>query len=223
MRVHAGALLLLGFAVLLGTQAILGVKGATDNELSVEKIERKVEPPEVVTAYVPVEVERPRYIFPIHPDDFVLDGKGGALTSAYGERDPSVIGGLGDEYHDGLDLWGVSHVGTWHARIVAVSDGVILNHWLDHPVYGKMIEVLHDDGNISMYAHLSESFIHEKRLVDGQWVPWRVKQGDVIGRQGNTGKSKGRLAYREHLHFQLTVDGETVNPLQYIDVPGLER
>ena len=162
---------------------------------------------------------RKKYLFPIHIDDFVWDGKRGQLTSPYGERNPDEIGGLGDWYHDGLDLWGVSNVGTWHARIVAVSDGVVINHWLNHPFYGKMIEILHDDGYVSRYAHLSTSYVHEKQLILNEWLPWRVKQGEVIGRQGNTGLSKGRFVYKEHLHFELRINGKSVNPLRYIDVP----
>lgn len=172
--------------------------------------------PELEINEIPVVAKFPDYIFPIHEEDFIWDGKGGNITSPYGERNPHEIGGLGDFFHNGLDLWGVSHVGTWHARIVAIADGTILNHWINHPVYGKMIEIQHDDGSVSVYAHLSKSFIHEKR-ADG--TPWRVEQGEVIGRQGRSGMSKGMLRYSEHLHFELRIQGETVNPLKYIRVP----
>lgn len=165
------------------------------------------------------------YIFPIHPDDFKWDGISGDLTSPYGERDPKEIGGRGDEFHEGLDMWGVSHVGVWQARVVAVADGVVLNHWLDDPVKGEYVEILHKDGSISEYDHLSKCYVHERRKMDGKMVPWEVKQGDVIGRIGNTGTSKGYLTYKTHLHFGLRrIDPQTgelryVNPLRYIDVP----
>lgn len=154
-----------------------------------------------------------KYVFPIHPDDWLQ----GELTSPYGERDPQEIGGLGDIFHDGLDLYGVSHVGTWQARIVAIADGYVLDHWIHHEVYGKMIRLQHADGVQSVYAHLSKSFVHEC-TEDGEL--WYVKAGEVIGRQGNTGLSKGRLEYKSHLHFELWIDDELVNPLRYLWIPG---
>jgi murein DD-endopeptidase MepM/ murein hydrolase activator NlpD len=168
----------------------------------------------------------PRYIFPIHEDDFLWDGIRGDLTSPSGERDPANIGGLGDGFHEGFDSWGISEVVTWQARVVAVADGVVRNHWYNDPVKGEVIEILHDDGSVSESSHLSEAFVKERRvLADGSMIPWRVKQGDVIGRIGNTGMSKGKYKYKTHLHFSLRLpDEETgeleyVNPLSYIPIP----
>jgi murein DD-endopeptidase MepM/ murein hydrolase activator NlpD len=174
--------------------------------------------------YEPIEIEqeidlpsfeeiRPLYVFPIHPDDF----REGELTSPYGERDPKEIGGMGDTFHNGIDLYGVSHVGTWQARVVAIADGTVAEHWIYHDVYGKMIVLDHGNGVRSRYAHLSKSFVHE-RYADGS--PWKVEAGEVIGRQGNTGLSKGRLEYASHLHFEMEIDGETVNPLMYLTMPS---
>lgn len=190
----------------------------TDREdTAIVKTEEHGWVPEVpkISDYIP-ELD---YRFPIHDDDFIWDGEGGDLTSPFGERDPREVGGLGDYFHDGLDLWGVSHVATWRARVVAVEDGVILNHWINHEVYGKMIEILHLDGSISMYAHLSKSYIHERRVVNGELVPWIVEKGDVIGRIGDTSPFYKVRGMKTHLHFQLTIDGRLVNPLKYIKVP----
>jgi murein DD-endopeptidase MepM/ murein hydrolase activator NlpD len=114
-------------------------------------------------------------------------------------------------YHSGIDISSI-----WRAQVVSVTDGVIEEHWPPpgtrspsgavfggHPVYGGLIVVSHDDGSRSLYAHLSETFVHEGV---------RVKPGTVIGRVGNTGKSTG-----EHLHFELEIDGQRVNPLHYIE------
>lgn len=106
-------------------------------------------------------------------------------------------------------------VGTWRAQVVSIADGVVTEHWpapgtphpnggefQGHDIYGGMIKIRHDDGTESVYAHLSSSRVHEGT---------EVKTGQVIGRVGDTGKAKG-----EHLHFELIIDGEHVNPLQYM-------
>lgn len=141
--------------------------------------------------------EHPQYRYPIHPADYVMP------TSPFGERESPWGGQLVE--HQGVDL-----LGCWRARIVAIANGVVMEHWVPpdgehwrgHPVYGGMIRIRHDDGSESLYAHLSESYIHEG---------YRVVAGQVIGRQGNTGRSQG-----DHLHFELVIDGEQVNPLLWI-------
>ena len=92
--------------------------------------------------------------------------------------------------------------------MVAVRDGVVITHYpppdgyfKGHEVYGGYIVVDHGD-SISRYAHLHTSYVRE-----GQ----HVKKGQVIGRMGSTGQTTGM-----HLHFQLEIGEETVNPLLYI-------
>ena len=140
--------------------------------------------------------EHAQYRYPIHPEDYVMP------TSPYGERESPWGGQLAE--HQGVDLLGV-----WRARIVAVADGVVVEHWVPpggrwkgHPIYVGMLRIRHDDGNESLYAHLSETYVHEG---------YRVKAGQVIGRQGDTGRSLG-----EHLHFELIVAGKQINPLLWV-------
>ena len=155
------------------------------------------------TGGVEVPVPEPeiavRYVFPIHVEDFR------DLSSPYGIRRSPFDGGLAN--HTGLDAYGV-----WHARILSVWNGVVTDHWLPPDGYyrgdgdhGARIIIMHDDGSIASYSHMSETYVHEGM---------RVAAGQPIGRQGATGKADG-----EHLHVELTVDGESVNPLKYIEVP----
>ena len=148
-------------------------------------------------------IEKP-YINPISKEDY------DRLTSAKGYRilHNPFTGGDRDSEHSGIDL-----VGTWHSRVVAVADGEVIDHyhppdrkWHGHPVLGGMIRIQHNDGRISVYGHLSSTYVNEttKRFV---------KQGQIIGRTGETG-----MAYGEHLHFELWENGELLNPLKYIDV-----
>ncbi len=69
--------------------------------------------------------------------------------------------------------------------------------------YGQMLLLRHKFGYQTRYAHLSE------RLVN---VGDTVRRGDVIGLIGSTGGSTG-----PHLHYEVIVRGEVVNPLNYFN------
>ena len=149
------------------------------------------------------EIEIKPYINPVHPEDSIHNTAGFGLGNI-----PRGVytGGALTRIHKGLD-----QAGVWHARIVAVADGEVMdnyyppgNGWKGHTIYGGMIRIKHDDGRISVYAHLSATYINE---TDKRFV----KQGQVIGRMGNTGLSAG-----QHLHFELWEDGQPLQPLKYI-------
>ncbi len=140
--------------------------------------------------------------WPIAEDDYI------ALSSPFGKRALSESGGFGDGFHRGVDMYG-----TWHARVVAVGDGVVTDHWpppngyyRGHPILGGVIEITLRTGHVVRYAHLSVSYVHEGDVVEA---------GQVVGRQGKTGKTDS-----EHLHFEIREDGELVNPLQFISLTG---
>ena len=56
-----------------------------------------------------------------------------------------------------------------------------------------------------MYAHLAATFVQEGDAVN---------RGQTIGLVGNTGNSTA-----PHLHFQILVHGEEVDPLSLLDIP----
>ena len=140
------------------------------------------------------------YQLPIHEDDFIK------YSSPFGFRkliDPST-GGSRRSNHQGLDI-----TGTYHARVLSIADGKVIDRWYvpggrkeGHPLFGGYVRILHDDGVISGYGHLSKIYVYEGLIV---------QQGQLIGRTGNTG-----LSYGEHLHFSLEKDDIFLNPLKYI-------
>lgn len=67
--------------------------------------------------------------------------------------------------------------------------------------YGKAIEIAHEGGLRTLYAHLSSI---DRKIRVGSYV----KQGQVIGKSGNTGISSG-----PHLHFGLYKNNRPINPL----------
>lgn len=98
--------------------------------------------------------------------------------------------------HKGLDIPGP--VGT---PIYATADGTIGRaQWVSG--YGKYIEVEHGNAIQTRYGHLSAM-----NVVSGQ----RVKQGDIIGFMGSTGRSTG-----SHLHYEVRIAGEPVNPMSFL-------
>ncbi len=102
--------------------------------------------------------------------------------------------------------WGRLHAGTdfagdHGAPIYATADGIVTHaKWLSG--YGRLVKIQHDFGFETRYAHMSRI-----RVKEGQ----RVSRGERIGDMGNTGRSTGT-----HLHYEVRVDGEAVNPMTYI-------
>lgn len=102
--------------------------------------------------------------------------------------------------------WGRMHKGTDFAAphgtpIYATADGVVTHAgWLSG--YGRLVKIKHAFGIETRYAHQSRI-----RVKVGQ----RVSRGDRIGDMGNSGRSTGT-----HLHYEVRVDGKSVNPMTYI-------
>ena len=71
-----------------------------------------------------------------------------------------------------------------------------------HVSYGWYIDIRHDGGWVTRYAHLSEF-----KVSLGQWV----EAGDVIAITGNSGRSTG-----PHLHFEIRRNDVVQNPLQWL-------
>ena len=94
--------------------------------------------------------------------------------------------------HPGIDF--AAPIGT---PIVATASGVVKKAG-EKGDYGNLIYIAHDEHYATLYAHLSKM-----KVKEGD----QVKQGDVIGFVGNTGKSTG-----PHLHYEVRYDGEQVNP-----------
>ncbi len=120
---------------------------------------------------------------------------GNGYTSLVGMRSHPILQGV-TKFHNGVDIR--AKTGTW---VGAAADGtVICAGWVEG--YGKTIKIKHDNGYVTMYAHLSE--IHVR---NGQ----KVRSGQLIGKSGNTGHSTGA-----HLHFSIFKNGKAENPLDYI-------
>lgn len=120
--------------------------------------------------------------------------QGYRLTSDYGMRTHPVLGGR--RAHKGIDL--ASPTGT---PVYAPADGMVGKaEWFSS--YGLYIQVEHGGDLQTRYGHLSRL-----NVAAGQFV----HKGDLIGYVGSTGRSTG-----SHLHYEVRVAGEAVNPLPYM-------
>lgn len=145
-----------------------------------------------------------RHETPDGPDWFDADGRslrreflrtpldGARITSGFGMRQHPISGFT--RMHQGVDF--AAPVGT---PVVAAGDGTVVAVGPRNG-YGRTVELRHPGGTETLYAHLS-SFA--PGLTPGQ----RVRQGQPIGKVGNTGLSSG-----PHLHYEISQAGRPVNP-----------
>ncbi len=115
---------------------------------------------------------------------------GGYISCYFGDTDP------GGRPHYAMDI--AISAGT---PIYAANDGsVVTAAW--HSSYGNYILLDHGNGKSTLYAHCSGLAVSS-----GQ----SVSKGQVIGYVGSTGYSTGN-----HLHFEFRVNGQKVNPANYV-------
>lgn len=121
--------------------------------------------------------------------------EGARITSSFGPRMHPVLGYT--RMHKGTDF--AVPVGT---AVYASGDGVVDFVGL-HGGHGNFIRIRHKAGLETAYAHLSS-------YLPGIVVGAAVRQGQEIGLSGNTGLSSG-----PHLHYEVIVNGEQVDPMTF--------
>ena len=117
---------------------------------------------------------------------------GARLSSNYGMRKHPILGY--NKMHKGVDF--AAPTGT---PIFAAGNGVV-EFAGKNGSYGNYVRIRHDSTYKTAYAHLNG-------FKKGVYGGVRVKQGDVIGFVGSTGRSTG-----PHLHYEIIVNGKQVNP-----------
>lgn len=130
-------------------------------------------------------------VFELHLDGLAYKYPiAGKFSSGYGPRGRSM--------HSGVDL--VAPAGT---PIYAIFEGVVR---LSKPYsgYGNVIVVRHENGLETVYSHNSKNLVR---------VGQKVERGQQIAECGRTGR-----ATTNHLHFEVRVQGVTINPNLLIDV-----
>jgi len=115
----------------------------------------------------------------------------GRITSNFGYRVHPIL--RYSRLHAGIDFGA-----PWGSPIVAAANGQVIGAgW--HGGYGRQVQIVHDGGIVTTYSHMSAMVAQPGTAV---------RQGQVIGYVGASG-----LATGPHLHFEVRVGGQPVNPL----------
>ena len=124
---------------------------------------------------------------------------GARLSSGFGNRKHPVLGYT--KMHKGVDF--AAPQGT---PIMAAGDGVVERRG-PYSSYGNYICIRHGGNMKTAYAHLSR---YAKNIKAG----CKVRQGQIIGYVGRTGRATGN-----HLHFELLQNGKHINPQKITQLP----
>ncbi len=109
--------------------------------------------------------------------------------------------------HLGID------VGTEeNASVFAAADGKIEKIW-DDVRYGQCIAISHSGSCVTVYKNLAYE------LPEGITEGARVSAGALIGKVGDSAMVE--IADEPHMHFEMTVNGLAVDPLEYFDASAL--
>lgn len=166
-----------------------------------------------ITAYAQRQLDRDRYAYPVL-------NVAGLCSANFGEMRPN-------HFHSGIDI---KTDGVEGKPIAATAEGYIARIVVSPGGYGRALYVVHPEGTMSVYGHMSrfrsdlDSLISDRRyrskrnaidiyLPEGKYP---VGRGDIIGFSGNTGNSFG-----PHLHFEIRDmrDNSTLNLIRQGVIP----
>lgn len=119
----------------------------------------------------------------------------GKLESGFGGR-RNPFGGSSYEFHSGQDI----DAATGDPVVAGASGTVSFVGWQNG--YGQLVVIDHGGGLTTRYGHLSHIDVDQGQTV---------ARSQFIGRVGSTGRSTG-----PHLHYEIRINDEPVNPLQYL-------
>ncbi len=138
---------------------------------------------------------------------------GGKLQKTHDTTIQVYSNTMGDyRVHIGLDIATAAE-----APVYAAADGQVEKIW-DDAMMGTCLAIAHADDTVTVYKNLG------KQLAGGVAVGATVKQGQEIAHVGDTAALE--MADEPHLHFEMTVAGLSVNPLDYFaesDVAALSK
>ena len=158
------------------------------DEITTDAVETATNTIEVAASKIE---ERNNAIAVVNDVNFAYLPVSGRITSRYGESSS-----IRSSRHTGLDI-----ACSYGTPIKVVSGGTVIFAG-ESGSYGNLVKIQHENGVETWYGHCSKIFVKE-----GQ----NVLAGDEIAAVGSTGNSTG-----PHLHFEIRINGETINPQNYV-------
>lgn len=146
-------------------------------------------------AATPPVVTPPVVNLPQSPEGWMWPVKSTRITSQFGMRFHPIKNRW--KLHAGVDI------GVAYEPVYAARSGVVLRVANDPDGYGTYVDIQHDQGYMTRYAHLSRGRVY---VLPGQ----RVQAGQLLAISGNTGASTG-----PHLHFEIRLHGAPLDPLLF--------
>ncbi len=125
----------------------------------------------------------------------------GRISSRFGKRTDPVNNKKA--IHEGVDI-----KGKRGDRILATASGKVIKAFKNGG-YGNYVEIDHGNGYITAYAHMQNYLVKKGE---------RVKQGQVIGQVGSTGRSTG-----PHLHYEIQLNKKPVDPAKFMKVADISH
>lgn len=133
------------------------------------------------------------------PTLWPVAGGVGRITTYFG---PAIQPFTHEMYlHLGVDI-----AYAWGTPILAAADGKVIERGYEALGYGNYVVIQHRYGFYTKYAHMEKIYVREGD---------QVKQGQTIGLMGSTGLSTG-----PHVHFEVHLGSEVVDPMRYLDFAG---
>lgn len=126
------------------------------------------------------------------------------ISSKFGNRNANISGW---GFHGGIDIAG-GNGALEGAPVYATRSGTVITAVTSYDPrgYGIYVIIDHGDGYSSLYAHMSARYVSTGD---------KITQGQMIGRVGDTGNSRGA-----HLHFEIRHYGQKQDPLRFVTNPN---
>ena len=135
------------------------------------------------------------------PNKVILRGTGaltypsdGIITSGFGYRMHPILGYV--RFHSGLDF------GADYGSLIRAADAGVVIFAGSYSGYGQAVIIDHGKNITTLYGHTSEIYVREGQTV---------QRGQPIATVGSSGLSTG-----PHLHFEVRISGEPVDPANYL-------
>ena len=124
---------------------------------------------------------------------------GGRISSGFGKRTDPL--NSKKAVHEGVDIRGARG-----DRIVATASGKVIKA-MKNGGYGNYVEIDHGNGYVTAYGHMQNYLVKQGE---------RVKQGQVIGHVGSSGRSTG-----PHLHYEIRLNKKPIDPEKFMKVADI--